>query len=125
MHVEGIDHLVLTVRDVTVTAEFYTQVLGMRTERFGDGRYALRCGRQKINLHPADNPFEPKALRPTPGSADICLIASGTVEATLLHLRAMGIQVEAGPLPRTGALGPTTSVYLRDPDHNLVEIAHY
>ncbi len=125
MQIEGIDHLVLTVRDVAVTEAFYTEVLGMRAELFGDGRHALRCGRQQINLHPTGNQFEPKAIRPVPGSADICLIASGTIEATLRHLRAVRIEAQAGPVPRTGALGPMTSIYLRDPDQNLVEIAHY
>jgi catechol 2,3-dioxygenase-like lactoylglutathione lyase family enzyme len=119
-----LDHLVLTVRDIEVTCAFYEKVLGMRRESFGAGRTALRFGRQKINLHPHPSPIDTKAAVPTPGSADLCFIAETPVEDVLAHLQACGIAVEAGPVPRTGAEGPITSVYFRDPDGNLVEVSN-
>jgi len=105
------------------TTEFYTRVLGMEAVTFAAGRIALAFGAQKINLHEAGNEFEPKARRPTPGSADLCFIADRPVAAVLEHLAAEGVAVEEGPVPRTGATGPIRSVYVRDPDGNLIEIA--
>lgn len=123
--VHALDHLVLTVADLDATCAFYQRVLGMTAVTFAGGRRALAFGGQKINLHQAGAEFEPKAARPTPGSADLCLLVSGPIDAVLGHLEACGVAVEEGPVPRTGARGPITSVYLRDPDGNLIEVATY
>lgn len=123
--VERLDHLVLTVADVEATCEFYTRVLGMEVITFGEGRKALRFGRQKFNLHPAGREFEPKADAPAPGSADFCLITTAPLDDVVRHLKACGVEIIDGPGPRTGAVGPITSVYFRDPDRNLVEISVY
>ncbi len=123
--VRGLDHLVLTVRDVDASCAFYESVLGMRRETFGEGRVALHFGSQKINLHPHPSPIEPKATQPAPGSADLCLVVEGPIDAVAEHVRAHGVDIELGPVPRTGAVGSMTSVYLRDPDGNLVELAVY
>jgi catechol 2,3-dioxygenase-like lactoylglutathione lyase family enzyme len=125
MRIERLDHLVLTVRDVAATCDFYARVLGMTVVTFGAGRRALAFGSQKINLHEAGREFEPKAARPTPGSADLCLIAEGPLAAAIAHLEACGVEVLEGPVARTGALGPIRSVYFRDPDDNLVEVSTY
>jgi catechol 2,3-dioxygenase-like lactoylglutathione lyase family enzyme len=125
MRVERIDHLVLTVRDLDATIEFYETVLGMRAVTFAGGRRALAFGEYKINLHVAQAPIEPHAAKPTPGSADLCLIISMPVHEAIAHLRGLGVPVEAGPVPRTGAQGPITSVYFRDPDGNLIEVSNY
>lgn len=123
--IDRLDHLVLTVSDPEASADFYTRVLGLRRETFAGGRLALCFGRQKINLHPAGREFEPKAARPTPGSADLCFIVEGPLEAALAHVRAEGVAILEGPVPRTGATGPIASFYFRDPDANLVEVASY
>ena len=123
--IERIDHLVLTVADVEVACVFYERVLGMERVTSAGGRTALAFGRHKINLHPAARPFEPKAARPTPGSADVCLIAEGDIEAVTARLAVEGVAIEQGPVARTGAGGPITSVYIRDPDGNLIEISVY
>ncbi|MDX1593866.1 MAG: VOC family protein [Gammaproteobacteria bacterium] len=123
--IDRLDHLVLTVSDPEASADFYTRVLGLRRETFAGGRLALCFGRQKINLHPAGREFEPKAARPTPGSADLCFIVEGPLEAALVHVRAEGVAILEGPVPRTGATGPIASFYFRDPDANLVEVASY
>lgn len=124
--IDRIDHLVLTVADIDATCAFYERALGMERVVFGpDSRVALVFGRQKINLHQAGAEFEPKAALPTPGSADLCVIARQPIETVFSHLQAAGIPIIAGPVPRTGATGPMTSVYLRDPDGNLIEIACY
>jgi catechol 2,3-dioxygenase-like lactoylglutathione lyase family enzyme len=125
VQIERLDHLVLTVADVDRTIDFYTGVLGMTAETFGEGRRALRFGRQKINLHLAGHEFEPKAARPTPGSADLCFVSATPLEDVRAELAALGVEVVEGPVTRTGALGPITSVYLRDPDQNLIEISTY
>ncbi len=125
MKIDRIDHFVLTVRDVEASAAFYARVLGMERVAFGEGRLALRFGRHKINLHPAARPFEPKAARAAPGSADVCLIVEDGIEAAIAHLAAEGVAIEEGPVARTGACGPIVSVYIRDPDGNLIEIAAY
>ncbi|HEU5160659.1 MAG TPA: VOC family protein [Streptosporangiaceae bacterium] len=122
---ERLDHIVLTVADVAATVDFYTRVLGMRAVTFDDGRRALRFGAQKINLHRAGHEFEPKAARPAPGSADFCLISATPIEEVAAHLDRCGVSIELGPVARTGAQGPMTSVYFRDPDGNLVEVATY
>jgi catechol 2,3-dioxygenase-like lactoylglutathione lyase family enzyme len=125
VRIEGIDHLVLTVADVDRTVSFYARVLGMEPVTFGAGRRALRFGHHKLNLHQAGRELEPKARQPTPGSADLCLITTTPLDRVLDHLRAHGVPVEEGPVARTGATGPITSVYLRDPDGNLVEVSTY
>jgi len=125
MRIERLDHLVLTVRDIAATCDFYSKVLGMEVVTFGAGRKALAFGRQKFNLHEAGREFEPKADRPTPGSADLCLIADGPLNDVIDHLRACGVPLLEGPVKRTGALGPITSVYFRDPDQNLIEVSTY
>ena len=121
---DRLDHLVLTVRDLEATCAFYETVLGMRRESFGQGRTALHFGRQKINLHQAGREFEPKARKPTPGSADLCFLAATPIAEVVAHLEARGVAIEEGPVARTGAEGPITSVYLRDPDGNLIEVSH-
>jgi len=123
--VEALDHLVLTVADIDATCAFYERVLGMTAVTFAGGRRALAFGGQKINLHQAGAEFEPKAARPTPGSADLCLLVSGPIEAVVGHLDAEGVAVEEGPVARTGARGPITSVYVRDPDGNLIKVSTY
>ncbi|MFJ1575020.1 VOC family protein [Streptomyces sp. NPDC088182] len=125
MRVERLDHLVLTVADIEATVDFYTRVLGMEPVVFGDGRRALAFGQSKINLHRAGHEFEPKAARPTPGSADLCFVVADPLERVIAELAAQGVPVEEGPVERTGALGPFVSVYVRDPDGNLVELSHY
>ncbi|WP_163507102.1 VOC family protein [Fodinicola acaciae] len=124
IELERLDHLVLTVADLARTERFYVDVLGMRPETFY-GRKALHFGQHKINLHQAGEEFEPKALRPTPGSADVCLIARTPIDAVIDHLAACGVEIEQGPVRRTGALGEITSVYFRDPDDNLIEVSNY
>ncbi len=124
MQITRIDHFVLTVASIPETCAFY-EVLGMTVETFGAGRKALRFGAQKINLHEVEREFEPKALRPTAESGDFCLITETPLEDVIAHLTAHGLQIEEGPVDRTGATGPITSIYLRDPDNNLVEIANY
>lgn len=125
MRIDRIDHFVLTVRDIGRSCDFYSRALGMQVVEFGNGRKALAFGRQKINLHQAGREIEPKAERPTPGSGDFCVITELPLEAVMRHLQANGVALEDGPVPRTGAIGPIRSLYLRDPDNNLVEIASY
>lgn len=125
MKIERLDHLVLTVRDVEASVAFYQRVLGMQPVTFGNGRRALAFGRQKINLHPADAPLEPHAAKPTPGSADVCLITATPMEDVMSELAQAGVIIEQGPVPRTGATGAITSVYFRDPDGNLIEVSRY
>jgi catechol 2,3-dioxygenase-like lactoylglutathione lyase family enzyme len=125
VRIERLDHLVLTVADVAATCSFYQRVLGMETVTFGTGRKALVFGQQKINLHQAGGEFEPKAMWPTPGSADLCLIAATPLATVAAHLAACGVGIEEGPVARTGAVGPITSLYFRDPDGNLIEVATY
>lgn len=125
MRIDRIDHLVLTVADLDRTVAFYTQVLGMTAETFGEGRTALRFGRQKINLHVRGAEFEPRAAHAGTGTGDFCLVTETPLEEVQQHLAAVGVPVEVGPVTKQGALGPMRSVYLRDPDQNLVEISVY
>jgi len=125
MNITGLDHIVLTVKSIARTCDFYEQALGAEVITFGAGRTALQLGDNKINLHEAGNEFEPKAATPTPGSGDICLITSASLAQVEQNLRARGVAIEEGPVPRTGARGPIMSLYVRDPDSNLVEIASY
>jgi catechol 2,3-dioxygenase-like lactoylglutathione lyase family enzyme len=122
MRIRSLDHLVLTVSNPEATIAFYER-LGMLREEFGDGRLALRFGRQKLNLHQAGRPIQPHARRPTPGSADICLLVEGTLDAVEHELERAGVVFELGPVERTGATGRIRSLYLRDPDGNLVELS--
>jgi catechol 2,3-dioxygenase-like lactoylglutathione lyase family enzyme len=122
---ERLDHIVLTVADVEATVDFYTRVLGMRAVTFGDGRRALHFGAHKINLHRAGREFAPKATRPTPGSADFCLISATPIDDVAARLEGHGVPIELGPVTRIGAQGPMTSVYFRDPDGNLLEVSTY
>lgn len=125
MEIDYLDHLVLTVQDIDATCAFYSRVLGMRVATFGSGRKALKFGNEKINLHEVGKEFEPKASRPTPGSADLCFITQTPIAEVIRHIRLFGIEIELGPVQRTGARGYMTSVYIRDPDQNLIEIANY
>lgn len=119
------DHLVFTVKDVSRTVDFYAKVLGMTEITFKETRKALRFGNQKINLHEAGKEFEPKAAHPTPGSADLCFTADTPLQDVVAHLKACEVNVEEGPVVRTGAMGPINSVYFRDPDMNLIEVSNY
>lgn len=128
--IDHIDHLVLTTTDASACVDFYTRVLGMRIERFRGGtppveRIAFRFGAQKINLHLKGSEFEPRAHLPVPGSLDLCLIADRPLDAVIEHLRTANWPIIEGPVARTGATGPIRSVYLRDPDLNLIEISEY
>ena len=121
--IDHLDHLVLTTIDRAACRDFYTRVLGMREETFGEGRYAFRFGDQKINLHERGREFEPKAHLPVPGALDLCFIASEGLDAVIAHLNAQHWPIIEGPVQRTGATGPIRSVYVRDPDLNLIEIS--
>ena len=123
--IERLDHLVLTVRDLASTCDFYQWVLGMKVITFGTERKALVFGQQKINLHQVGREFEPKAALPTAGSADLCLITQQPMAVVVAHLQACGVPIITGPGPRDGALGAIESVYFRDPDFNLIEVAVY
>jgi catechol 2,3-dioxygenase-like lactoylglutathione lyase family enzyme len=125
MNFVGIDHIVLTVKSIKKTIEFYCGILGLKEATFGEGRKAILCGDQKINLHEAGKEFEPKAHRPTPGSADLCLITEVPIGNVQAHLAMQGIAIVEGPVQRTGAKGKIFSLYVRDPDLNLVEISNY
>ena len=122
--IQGLDHFVLTVADADRTAAFYTGILGMPLVAFGDNRLALQAGGQKINIHVAGKGVTPHAASPRPGSGDFCLIGSRPVAELAAELESKGVPVELGPVPRTGAAGPLLSIYVRDPDGNLVEIAN-
>lgn len=124
MQIDQLDHLVLTVRDLDATLDFYTRVLGMVPVTFAGGRRALAFGSQKINLHVQGKEFEPKADHPTPGSADLCFLTRVPLAAVQQHLATCGVPIVEGPVQRTGAQGPILSVYVRDPDQNLIEVAN-
>ena len=125
MQIDRIDHIVITAFDVERTLDFYSRVLGMEPITFAGGRRALAFGRQKINLHQAGREFEPKALKPGPGSMDLCFITETPLEEVIAELKAQGVAIAEGPVAKTGALGPMTSVYFRDPDGNLIEVSNY
>jgi catechol 2,3-dioxygenase-like lactoylglutathione lyase family enzyme len=125
VRIDRIDHVVLTVDDIERTIGFYADVLGMTEVSFGSGRKALAFGSSKINLHQRGRELEPKAANPTPGSADLCLIADEPLEAVVADLAAHGVAIEEGQVSRTGARGSITSVYIRDPDRNLIELSNY
>ena len=123
--IERLDHLVLTVNDIKVTCEFYSKVLGLEVVTFNPGRIALKFGSQKFNLHQFGQEIEPKAIASTPGSADFCLITKDSLVNVIEHLHACQIEIIEQLVTRTGALGIITSVYIRDPDQNLIEISSY
>ena len=122
--IESLDHLVLTVHDIEVTCRFYRDVLGMRVETFGEGRTRLRFGSQALNLHEHGNEVSPHAGHVAPGSGDLCFIARTPIEGVVRSLEEHGIAIEQGPVERFGAEGRLLSVYVRDPDANLVEVAN-
>ena len=125
MKIDRLDHLVLTVKDIDATVHFYTTVLGMQVETFGQGRKALKFGVQKINLHEAGNEFEPKANTPVPGSADLCFITSTPIDEVEAILHARNVPLIESQVERTGATGKIISIYFRDPDLNLIEVSNY
>ena len=121
--IDHLDHLVLTTTDEAACLRFYVDGLGMTLERFGADRKALRFGDQKINLHVKGHEFEPKAHLPVPGALDLCFIASVPLDEVVKRLAARGLSIIEGPVARTGAVSRIRSVYLRDPDLNLIEIS--
>lgn len=125
MKTNRIDHLVLTVADIDRTVDFYTRILGMEKIEFAQGRIALACGEQKINLHQLGNEFEPRAGHVRAGSADLCLIIDTPIEQAIEHIQQHGVDLIAGPVSRSGAKGKIISAYLRDPDGNLLEVSNY
>lgn len=125
MIIQRLDHLVLTVRDIEASCEFYARVMGMRVVTFGAGRKALEFGTQKINLHQVGQEFAPHAQTPLPGSADLCFIAETPLKDVIATLESNGVPLLEGPVERTGATGKIRSVYFRDPDGNLIEVSNY
>jgi len=123
--IQHIDHIVMTVCDIETTTRFYCDALGMTHVTFGENRSSLAFGNQKINLHPLVNDISPTAAQPKPGALDICLITDSPITSVVEALQQKNIEIELGPVQRQGAQGKMTSVYLRDPDGNLVEIGHY
>ncbi|NJM44175.1 MAG: VOC family protein [Brachymonas sp.] len=121
--IDHLDHLVLTTTNKQACVDFYTRVLGMPIETFGAGRTAFRFGHQKINLHEKGSEFEPKAHLPVPGALDLCFIASVPLDEFIAHCKKVGAQIIEGPVARTGATQKIRSVYLRDPDLNLIEVS--
>jgi len=127
---EKIDHVVITVKNLRKTIDFYTNILGMKLEEFSSSldndqiRYAVSFGSQKINIHEEKKPIKPNALNPSSGSMDICFISKNKINDWVHHLVKKGINIEIGPERKTGALGPILSIYIRDPDFNLIEISN-
>ena len=119
----SVDHIVLTTRDLDRCLDFYTRVLGMTLERYGEGRIALKFGPHKFNVHPPGFVASIRARVPTPGSLDLCFLADRPIEEVIAKLKACGVPIESGPGIKAGAMGPINSVYIRDPDENLVEIS--
>ena len=125
MAIVRIDHLVLTVNNINVTTDFYRHYFGIETINLQDGRAALKIGLQKINLHEVDHETDPKAAYPTPGSGDICLISDKPIDNLLDEFEKNNLPIVLGPVIRTGAEGKIRSIYVRDPDQNLIEISNY
>lgn len=123
--ISKLDHLVLTVNNIDTSCDFYSHVLGMEIVTFGENRKALTFGDQKFNLHEAGKAFEPKADKPTPGAIDLCLITPTPIKTVIEALNQHHITIEQGPIERTGATGKLLSVYIRDPDNNLIELANH
>lgn len=124
MKIQSLDHLVLTVKDINISIDFYCNLLGMKHIQFGDNGHALIFGNQKINLHQSDNILNPSALSPISGSADLCFIVATPIEQVVTELNEEGIEIIEGPVERTGATGKILSVYIRDPDFNLIELSN-
>ena len=124
MRVQRMDHVVLTVADIERTIAFYERVLGMKAVSFGEGRRALAFGDQKLNLHQAGREFVPRAARPTPGAIDLCFTTDVPLAEVVAHLRAEDVEIELGPVDKTGARRPLRSIYFRDPDGNLIEVSN-
>lgn len=125
MNIKHLDHFVLTVADIPTSVDFFQSVMGMNAVTFGEGRVALEYGQQKINLHQLGSEFEPKARHVQAGSADLCFIIDWDLESAMQHVQAQNVKIIEGPVNRTGALGPITSFYFRDPDGNLIECSVY
>jgi catechol 2,3-dioxygenase-like lactoylglutathione lyase family enzyme len=125
MRIDRIDHIVNTAFDVERTLDFYSKVMGMEPITFAGGRRGLAFGKQKINLHQSGREFEPKALKPVPGSMDLCFITETPLAEVISHLKSHGVAIAQGPVEKTGAQGPMMSVYFRDPDGNLIEVSNY
>jgi catechol 2,3-dioxygenase-like lactoylglutathione lyase family enzyme len=125
LRIDRIDHIVITAFDVERTLDFYSKVMGMEPITFAGGRRGLAFGKQKINLHQSGREFEPKALKPTPGSMDLCFITETPLAEVISHLKSHGVAIAQGPVEKTGAQGPMMSVYFRDPDGNLIEVSNY
>jgi catechol 2,3-dioxygenase-like lactoylglutathione lyase family enzyme len=124
--VDRIDHIVMTCNDLSITAAWYQRVLGMEREEYGGGnRTALRFGAQKINLHEVGSEVSPHAQLARPGTLDLCFVIAVRPEDAVAQLHACGVSIERGPVSRIGALGDIMSVYCRDPDGNLIELASY
>ena len=130
MKLEKIDHVVITVKNLNKTIDFYTNILGMKLEKFSSSsndnqiRYAVSFGSQKINIHEEKKPLKPNALNPSSGSMDICFISQNKINDWIHHLKKKRINIEIGPERKTGTLGPILSIYIRDPDYNLIEISN-
>ncbi len=125
MFIKNLDHFVLTVNDIEKTCEFYHQVLGLESIHFGNDRRGLKVGQQKVNLHQSGREILPCASHPLPGSADLCFITGNPIHEVITHLEGCQVMIELGPVKRTGVNGPMTSIYIRDPDGNLIEISNY
>lgn len=125
INISHIDHVVMTVENIDKTSQFYQRVLGIPTTTFKGSRKALNLTSQKINLHQHHHEFTPHALHPKPGALDLCFITTSSLEEVIIHLEQLQIFIEKGPVETTGAKGKMCSVYIRDPDQNLIEIAHY
>lgn len=123
INIQSIDHLVLTVQSIEASCTFYKTILGIDSLEFKPGRYALMIGKQKINLHQAGNELTPHAKHPTRGSADLCFLTNNNIQDVVNHLLTHNVKIETGPVERTGAQGPIMSIYLRDLDGNLLEVA--
>jgi len=124
MKIKQLDHLVLTVQNIQTTLNFYTHILGMQAIQFGGDRHALCFGDQKINLHPQGNEFDPKAQHAKSGSADLCFIVEDKLDEVITHLHHNNIPIELSPIERTGAKEKLMSIYIRDPDKNLLELSN-
>jgi catechol 2,3-dioxygenase-like lactoylglutathione lyase family enzyme len=124
IQIDSLDHLVLTVKSIDATCAFYARVLGMGRDDFAPGRTALKFGRQKINLHQADTPIDPRVKHATPGSADLCFLTRTPIGEVVAHLKREGIEITAGPGERAGAVGKLISVYFYDPDENQIEVSN-
>jgi len=123
--IERLDHLLLIVHDIDRTCDFYARVLGMKAIAFQEGRQAPQFGQQKLNLHAVGKEFEPKALNPTPGSANLCLITEISLDEVIQHMKDCAVEILDAPVKRTGAIGEILSIYLRHPDGNLIEVSNY